>query len=88
MTNIFALIIFGLVAGALAKMIMPGKDPGGWIITILLGIAGSFIGGFVAQAIGLDAGTNDFSVINMVAAIFGAIALLGAYRMFNKGKMT
>lgn len=88
MMNFLAWIIFGFVAGAIAKWIMPGKDPGGWIVTIMLGVAGSFIGGYVAQILGLDAGTNDFSIVNMAAAVVGTTALLGAYRMYNKGKMT
>jgi uncharacterized membrane protein YeaQ/YmgE (transglycosylase-associated protein family) len=89
MTNFIAWVIFGLVVGAIAKMIMPGKDPGGWIVTILLGISGSLIGGYVAQILDLDAvGTNEFSFINMLAAIGGAIVLLGVFRLFNKNKMT
>lgn len=88
MTNFLAWVLFGLVAGAIAKWIMPGKDPGGWIVTILLGVSGSFIGGYLAQILELDAGTNEFSVINMAVAVLGAIALLGAYRMYSKGKMT
>lgn len=86
--NFLAWILFGLVAGAIAKMIMPGKDPGGWIITILLGVGGSFLGGYVGQMFGLNAGGNTFSMVNMLSAIGGAVALLGAYRLFNKNKMT
>ena len=48
--NIIGWILFGLVVGAIAKFLMPGRDPGGWIVTILLGIAGSFVGGFYARA--------------------------------------
>lgn len=82
--NIIAWTIFGLVAGALAKWIMPGKDPGGWLITILLGIGGSYLGGFIGRFLGLDAGGNDFSLSNMAAAIAGAMILLWAYRSFRK----
>lgn len=88
MSNFLAWVIFGLVAGAIAKLIMPGKDPGGWIITILLGISGSFIGGYVAQMLELDAGGNEFSFVNMAFAVAGAIFLLGIYRMYSKNKMT
>ena len=89
MTNLLVWILFGLVAGAIAKLIMPGNDPGGWIATILLGVAGSLIGGyFGGQLLGIDAGTNAFSLTNMTTAVVGAIALLGAYRLFQKNKMT
>lgn len=78
-----AWILIGLVAGALAKLIMPGKDPGGLIVTILLGIAGSFIGGYVAHAVGLVGG-------GLIGTIFfatiGALILLFLWRMFTKNK--
>ncbi len=77
--SIIVLIIIGLVAGALAKLIMPGDDPGGIIVTILIGIAGAFIGGFLARAIGL-AQTGLIGTI--VVATIGAIILLAIYRMF------
>ncbi|HKO01984.1 MAG TPA: GlsB/YeaQ/YmgE family stress response membrane protein, partial [Thermoanaerobaculia bacterium] len=49
--HILGWLLFGLIVGAIAKFLMPGRDPGGWIVTILLGIAGSFVGGFIAQAL-------------------------------------
>jgi uncharacterized membrane protein YeaQ/YmgE (transglycosylase-associated protein family) len=70
-------ILFGLVIGAIAKFLMPGRDPGGWIVTILLGIAGSFVGGFLAQAIlGRDTRTAGW-----IGSIIGAMLLLFVYRM-------
>jgi uncharacterized membrane protein YeaQ/YmgE (transglycosylase-associated protein family) len=70
-------ILFGLVIGAIAKFLMPGRDPGGWIVTILLGIAGSFVGGFLAQAIlGRDTKTAGW-----IGSIIGAMVLLFVYRM-------
>lgn len=81
--GILAWIVFGLIAGLLAKFIMPGTDPGGWIITILLGIGGALVGGFIGQAIGLG-GVSGFNLGSMVIAILGAILLLALYRMTRK----
>ncbi|MCB0509763.1 MAG: GlsB/YeaQ/YmgE family stress response membrane protein [Chitinophagales bacterium] len=84
--NLIAWTIFGLVAGALAKWIMPGKDGGGWLVTILLGIGGSYVGGYIGRFLGLDAGGNNFSLANMASAIAGALILLWAYRAFQSRK--
>ena len=73
-------IIIGAIAGAIAKWIMPGDDPGGFIITILLGIGGALIGGFIASAIGLG-GVEGFTIGSIVIAILGAILLLVLYRL-------
>ena len=76
--GILGWIIIGGIAGAIAKLLMPGKDPGGCIITILLGIAGAFIAGWLGQAIGwYDAGEGA----GFIAAIVGAFILLAIYRM-------
>ncbi len=73
--------IIGLIVGALAKLIMPGKDPGGIIITMILGIAGSFLGTFLGRAIGLyQAGQGAGFIMSLV----GAIVLLAIYRFFKK----
>ncbi|MEW6612349.1 MAG: GlsB/YeaQ/YmgE family stress response membrane protein [Pseudomonadota bacterium] len=77
--GILGWIIFGLIVGALAKWIMPGRDPGGIFITILLGIAGALIGGFIASALGLGS-ANSFTIGSMVIAILGALLLLFIYR--------
>lgn len=77
-----AWILFGLIAGIIAKMIMPGKDPGGFIITILLGIAGAFVGGWIGSLVGLGA-VGDFSFGSFVTAIVGALVLLAGYRMIK-----
>ena len=95
MIAIIGWIIFGLIAGLIAKAIMPGKDPGGAIITILLGIAGSIIGGFIGQALfGYGRPINDSSdlsqpgfLMSLVLAVVGAIALLAVYRLI-KGRTT
>jgi uncharacterized membrane protein YeaQ/YmgE (transglycosylase-associated protein family) len=71
-------IIIGLIAGALAKLIMPGDDPGGIIVTILLGIAGAFVGGFLASLVGIGGGST---IVTIIVATIGAIILLAIYRM-------
>ncbi|MPZ18096.1 MAG: GlsB/YeaQ/YmgE family stress response membrane protein [Luteitalea sp.] len=76
-------ILFGLVAGALAKLIMPGKDPGGILITILLGIAGAIVGGFIGTALGFGSVTG-FNFVSMILAVVGAILLLWIYRMLKR----
>jgi len=69
------LALIGLLAGALAKLIMPGKDPGGLVVTALLGIAGAFVGGFLLRAIGGEGGPAG-----LLGATIGAILLLIGYR--------
>lgn len=73
-------IILGAIAGVIAKLIMPGDDPGGFIITILLGIAGALVGGFIASALGLGA-VGGLSLGSIIIAILGAILLLFIYRL-------
>lgn len=82
--GILTWIILGLVAGALAKFIMPGDDPGGIIVTILIGIAGSVVGGFLAGLVGFGAGAATFSLGSLLIAVLGAIILLALYRMAKK----
>ena len=81
--GIFSWIIMGLIVGILAKWIMPGKDPGGIIVTICLGIAGAFIGGFVGSILGLGAVTG-FNIGSFLLAIGGAIILLILYRVIKR----
>ena len=76
--GILGWILFGLVVGALAKLVMPGRDPGGIIITILLGVAGAVLGGFVGRALGLY---NEGEPAGFVMAFLGAILLLFLYRV-------
>jgi uncharacterized membrane protein YeaQ/YmgE (transglycosylase-associated protein family) len=78
--GIIAWIVVGLVAGAIAKMLMPGDDPGGIVITILLGIAGAVVGGFIAVALGISNGVDDFDIGTIVLAVLGAMLLLFGYR--------
>ena len=81
--GIFAWIIFGLIAGALAKFIMPGDDPGGFIVTTIIGIVGAVIGGFIAVQLGWG-DVSGFDVRSFVIAIAGALILLFGYRLLKK----
>lgn len=78
-------IVIGLIAGVLAKLIMPGDDPGGFIITILIGIAGAFVGGLVFNLFG-GAGVTGFNIWSILVATIGAIILLAVYRMVAGGR--
>jgi uncharacterized membrane protein YeaQ/YmgE (transglycosylase-associated protein family) len=81
--EIIAWIIVGLIAGALGKLIMPGDDPGGIIVTILLGMAGAIVGGFVTQNL-LGLGEGGF-IWSIIVATLGAILLLAIYRLIMGG---
>ena len=83
MFAIIGWIIFGLIAGVIAKAIMPGRDPGGAIVTILLGIAGSVIGGFIGRSLFYRGENEPGTIISMVFAVIGAIILLAAYRLIK-----
>ena len=78
-------ILFGLVVGALAKLVMPGRDPGGIIITMLIGIAGAVIGGFVGRSLGWYA---EGEAAGFLMSFAGAVALLAIYRMFVGRRQT
>ena len=80
--GIIAFIILGLLAGGIAKALMPGEDPGGWIITAIIGVAGALLGGFLAAAI-FDAHPLDefFDISTWLTAIIGSIVLLVIYRL-------
>ncbi|MPZ49868.1 MAG: GlsB/YeaQ/YmgE family stress response membrane protein [Dehalococcoidia bacterium] len=81
--NILAWLITGLVAGLIAKALMPGNDPGGIILTILLGIAGALVGGFLSVALGFGNGVDDFDIGTIVLAVLGAMLLLFGYRLLT-----
>jgi len=80
-------IVVGLIVGSLAKFIMPGRDPGGIIITALIGVAGAFVGGAIASALGIGSFTG-FDVRSVLIATAGAILLLFAYRKLRSGATT
>ncbi len=78
MMGILGWILFGLIVGAIAKLLMPGRDPGGIIVTMLIGIAGAVLGGFVGQALGLY---REGEAAGFFMALIGAVVLLALYRM-------
>lgn len=77
--GIISWIVFGLIAGILAKLLMPGKDPGGMIVTILIGIAGAMVGGYISTFLGYG-DISGFDLRSLGLAIGGALVLLFAYR--------
>ena len=81
--GILSWIVMGLIVGAVAKWIMPGADPGGVIVTMLIGIAGAFVGGFVGSLLGLGSVTG-FNLVSLLLAIGGALLLLYGYRQVKK----
>lgn len=81
---ILSWILFGLVIGVIAKLLMPGRDPGGFIITILLGIAGALIGGFLGRTTGLYEANQG---AGWIMSILGAVILLAIYRMMVRRKV-
>ena len=75
-------IIVGLIAGALAKVVMPGDDPGGIIVTIIIGIVGAVLGGWLLSLLGIGAGAGSGGwIFSIIAGVIGAVILLGIYRL-------
>ncbi len=81
--GILSWIVFGLIAGALAKWIMPGDDPGGVLVTIVIGVAGAFVGGYVGTMLGLGT-VEGFDIRSFFVAIGGAVLVLAGYRAVKK----
>jgi uncharacterized membrane protein YeaQ/YmgE (transglycosylase-associated protein family) len=81
MLSLLGTVVFGLIVGALAKLVMPGRDPGGIFVTMLLGVAGAVVGGFIGRLLGMY-GAGDSA--GFIMSTLGAIALLSVYRMINK----
>ena len=88
MGAIFGWIIFGAIAGAIAKLLMPGRDPGGFIVTVLLGIAGALVGGFIGRHLWGSAGVTSWGLGSFALAIGGALILLALYRLFTRRRGT
>jgi uncharacterized membrane protein YeaQ/YmgE (transglycosylase-associated protein family) len=81
LVGIIAWIVFGLIVGVVAKFLMPGRDPGGFVVTILLGIVGAIVGGFLGRAVGWY-GPDDPA--GFVMAVLGAMVLLIGYRLIAR----
>ena len=73
-------ILFGLIVGIIAKLLMPGRDPGGFIVTIIIGIVGALVGGFISVQLGYGDVTG-FDIKSIIIAVLGALLLLFLYRM-------
>jgi uncharacterized membrane protein YeaQ/YmgE (transglycosylase-associated protein family) len=78
--GIIAWIVVGLIAGILGKLIMPGRDPGGFLLTIVIGMVGALVGGLVVQLLG-GTGVTGFNVWSILVATLGAVILLAIYRL-------
>jgi uncharacterized membrane protein YeaQ/YmgE (transglycosylase-associated protein family) len=81
--GILSWIVMGLIVGVLAKFIMPGRDPGGFIITVALGIGGAFVGGYIGSLLGIGA-VSGINVASIFIATLGAIVLLALYRALKR----
>ncbi|HYG64100.1 MAG TPA: GlsB/YeaQ/YmgE family stress response membrane protein [Thermoanaerobaculia bacterium] len=86
--GLIAWVVLGLIAGLIAKALMPGKDPGGCVITVIIGIVGALLGGFLATALGFG-GISGFDLRSIFIAILGAFILLAIWRMIRgRGRRT
>jgi uncharacterized membrane protein YeaQ/YmgE (transglycosylase-associated protein family) len=84
--GVLSWIVFGLIAGIIAKLLMPGRDPGGCIITMLLGVAGAFVGGFLYRlVIGTEVLYFGFDLTSFAIAVLGAVVVLVVYRLILRG---
>lgn len=79
-------LLFGLVAGAIAKFIMPGTQGGGFIMTTILGVIGSFVGGYLGNLLGLGGSAAGFNLVSLATAVGGALLVLFIYGMVMRGK--
>ncbi|BBV16839.1 hypothetical protein IOMTU157_2093 [Citrobacter portucalensis] len=82
--GIIAWIIFGLIAGVIAKLIMPGRDGGGFILTCILGVVGAVVGGWLATMLGIGGDVSGFNLHSFLVAVVGAIVVLGVFRLVRR----
>ena len=82
--SIIWMLVVGLIVGAIAKLLMPGRDPGGMVITMILGVAGALVAGFLGRALGWY---REGEPVGIIASVIGAILLLVVYRMFAKRRV-
>jgi uncharacterized membrane protein YeaQ/YmgE (transglycosylase-associated protein family) len=83
--GILSWIVVALIAGLVAKLVLPGDDPGGLIVTTLIGIAGALVGGFVVGVLG-GAGVTGLNIWSILVATLGAVILVAIYRLFAGGR--
>ncbi|ABX66829.1 Transglycosylase associated protein [Salmonella enterica subsp. enterica serovar Wandsworth str. A4-580] len=83
--GIIAWIIFGLIAGVIAKLLMPGRDGGGFILTCILGIVGAVVGGWLATMFGIGGSISGFNLHSFLVAVVGAIVVLVIFRLLRRG---
>lgn len=81
--GIIAWIVLGLIAGAIAKWIMPGNDPGGCVITIIIGVVGALLGGYLSTLLGFGGLTGDLDFRSLIIAVLGSIVLLAIWRLLR-----
>lgn len=81
--GLIAWVVLGLIAGVIAKLLMPGRDPGGCIVTILIGIVGALLGGFLSTALGFGGLSGDLDWRSLIIAVLGSIVLLVIWRMIR-----
>ncbi|EBW5780174.1 GlsB/YeaQ/YmgE family stress response membrane protein [Salmonella enterica subsp. enterica serovar Schwarzengrund] len=83
--GIIAWIIFGLIAGVIAKLLMPGRNGGGFILTCILGIVGAVVGGWLATMFGIGGSISGFNLHSFLVAVVGAIVVLVIFRLLRRG---
>ncbi|EAA8524866.1 GlsB/YeaQ/YmgE family stress response membrane protein [Salmonella enterica] len=83
--GIIAWIVFGLIAGIIAKLLMPGRDGGGFILTCILGIVGAVVGGWLATMFGIGGSISGFNLHSFLVAVVGAIVVLVIFRLLRRG---
>ncbi len=83
--GIIARIVFGLIAGVIAKLLMPGRDGGGFILTCILGIVGAVVGGWLATMFGIGGSISGFNLHSFSVAVVGAIVVLVIFRLLRRG---
>ncbi|EHO4784959.1 GlsB/YeaQ/YmgE family stress response membrane protein [Salmonella enterica subsp. enterica serovar Enteritidis] len=83
--GIIAWIVFGLIAGVIAKLLMPGRDGGGFILTCILGIVGAVVGGWLATMFGIGGSISGFNLHSFQVAVVGAIMVLVIFRLLRRG---
>lgn len=83
--GIIGWIVFGLIAGVIAKLLMPGRDGGGFILTCILGIVGAVVGGWLATMFGIGGSISGFNLHSFLVAVVGAIVVLVIFRLLRRG---